>query len=613
MWLRGGHFFNRGTEGAYIEVSCGKEILGGSRDSDRDSETNEPPSISGRLEVYEVPMGPSKYRLRGRRFSVDQDQERYLALIRNWLANCCENHELCKLGLTDKMPTRVIDVDNHDAINPEVRLISSQGIHEKYIALSYCWGATAKDILTLDAATYDAMRKRILESDLAKTHQEVIQIARALRIRYVWIDALCIIQGDAEDWERESVSMASVYGNATLTIVAGRSSDSRKGFITNNLGSGSRVPSCKLPTDTSKDAVGLVVDLPRSCEIGPVSTRGWCFQERLTCRRAVVFGEEQLLLQCIRDTALENGRLWAQRIRPVFLRPAEAIAKTKDATALRDQALQEWYTLLKLFVITNLSNPHDIFAAIAALAQEASRVLNSRYLAGLWECDMARGLLWRPCYHFQAGPNAKIPVTRPKSTFLTKETGAVVRAPSWSWAAVQGPVTQELYTPPQIKKYKDPAYQRVRPKHTNPDRWTLDPHCGVKALHMPTCELQLVGHVAEVEILRQPLSEYLELKPKWLRLTSWTARQSGLLLADREMSGEATAGEGVFSQVAAVGFFDVSAERQCFDHVWCLPIVKDKGLVLKKNADDTFSRVGWFLPRDGDWLAQRKEVEVRLC
>jgi hypothetical protein len=108
-------------------------------------------------------------------------------------------------------------------------------MREKYIALPYCWVTDTSDILTLNVDTYAAMTRKINDSDLAKTHQEVISLARALNIRYACVDAICIIQGDAADWEREPKTMAQVYGYATLTVIAGRSADSRKGFITNNF------------------------------------------------------------------------------------------------------------------------------------------------------------------------------------------------------------------------------------------------------------------------------------------------------------------------------------------------------------------------------------------
>ncbi|KAL6405858.1 putative heterokaryon incompatibility protein [Ilyonectria robusta] len=116
--------------------------------------------------------------------------------------------------------------------------------------------------------------KGIVESHLATAHQEVISLTRTLGMQYVWIDALCIIQGDVADWERESRTMAQVYGNANLTVIAGRSADSRKSFIPNNLASPTRPRSCQLPIDASGNEGTLVVDLPRAVDIGPVYTRG---------------------------------------------------------------------------------------------------------------------------------------------------------------------------------------------------------------------------------------------------------------------------------------------------------------------------------------------------
>lgn len=50
----------------------------------------------------------------------------------------------------------------------------------------------------------------------------ILFFARKLGIRYLWIDALCILQDDSKDWERESAVMAEVYSNPYLTIAATR-------------------------------------------------------------------------------------------------------------------------------------------------------------------------------------------------------------------------------------------------------------------------------------------------------------------------------------------------------------------------------------------------------
>ncbi|KAH8776642.1 hypothetical protein F5883DRAFT_545185 [Diaporthe sp. PMI_573] len=50
--------------------------------------------------------------------------------------------------------------------------------------------------------------------------QDAVTICRRLCVRYIWVDALCIIQEDLQDWIEESVKMCSVYTNAVCTISA---------------------------------------------------------------------------------------------------------------------------------------------------------------------------------------------------------------------------------------------------------------------------------------------------------------------------------------------------------------------------------------------------------
>lgn len=61
--------------------------------------------------------------------------------------------------------------------------------------------------------------------------QDTITLCRKLGIRYVWIDALCIIQGDLADWERESAKMYGIYYNAHLTIYPTVSGSCLEGFL----------------------------------------------------------------------------------------------------------------------------------------------------------------------------------------------------------------------------------------------------------------------------------------------------------------------------------------------------------------------------------------------
>ncbi|KAH8163482.1 hypothetical protein CIB48_g4761 [Xylaria polymorpha] len=83
----------------------------------------------------------------------------------------------------------------------------------KYAALSYCWGAPA------DAATQFKTEQSTLNNHLAgfsldeltSAVHDAVEVTRALSISYLWVDALCIIQDDVSDWEKESSAMADVY------------------------------------------------------------------------------------------------------------------------------------------------------------------------------------------------------------------------------------------------------------------------------------------------------------------------------------------------------------------------------------------------------------------
>jgi hypothetical protein len=63
--------------------------------------------------------------------------------------------------------------------------------------------------------------------------EDAIAVARKLRVRYLWIDSLCIIQGNEEDWQKECCIMNKVYQNSFCNIAATASIDSHGGLFFN--------------------------------------------------------------------------------------------------------------------------------------------------------------------------------------------------------------------------------------------------------------------------------------------------------------------------------------------------------------------------------------------
>jgi len=66
--------------------------------------------------------------------------------------------------------------------------------------------------------------------DLPKTLRDSVDITRRLEYEFLWVDALCILQRDFEDWSHESVRMASVYGNAKSQYLRTRRKKLMMGF-----------------------------------------------------------------------------------------------------------------------------------------------------------------------------------------------------------------------------------------------------------------------------------------------------------------------------------------------------------------------------------------------
>ncbi|KLU90441.1 hypothetical protein MAPG_10295 [Magnaporthiopsis poae ATCC 64411] len=121
-------------------------------------------------------------------------------------------------GPSPVLPTRIIDVDTK--LLPTVDIKLSLGEFGEYLALSYCWGIGPHNYGLKKSWKFLEGRRSIFYHRLLKTIKDAIKITRQLGFRYLWVDALCVIQDDKDDWQRESARMSKVYSNAYCTISA---------------------------------------------------------------------------------------------------------------------------------------------------------------------------------------------------------------------------------------------------------------------------------------------------------------------------------------------------------------------------------------------------------
>lgn len=158
--------------------------------------------------------------------------EQTVQRLEEWLRSCIDRdgeHIHCPYfnEAQARLPTRVIDVGTED--NGKVKLlVSSEHQVGKYIALSHCWGGKTP-VMTTTKNLQDHLQEI---SSLPQTFLEAALLTRVLGVRYLWIDSLCILQDSREDWEREAPLMASVYGNAYVTIAADVAKNTNAGFLT---------------------------------------------------------------------------------------------------------------------------------------------------------------------------------------------------------------------------------------------------------------------------------------------------------------------------------------------------------------------------------------------
>jgi hypothetical protein len=180
--------------------------------------------------------------------------------VKSWFENCSKSHRTCVRQFPGRLPRRVIDVGHTEAF-----LYETKGEIAPYITLSHCW-AYSKPLKTTKA-NLSEHKGHLAWNRLPLAFQECILIARALGIRYAWIDSLCIVQDDEEEWELESAGMARIYEYSTITLAFHQSAPNVSSFPNPMLAF----------RDGSQQASPFEIELyPDQGSV--LEDRGWCFQ-----------------------------------------------------------------------------------------------------------------------------------------------------------------------------------------------------------------------------------------------------------------------------------------------------------------------------------------------
>ena len=332
-----------------------------------------------------------------------------------------------------QLPTRVIDVGSSDGSQGPC-LYETGNRRGTYATLSHCWGKSPT--LTTNGFTLQERKRGIDLCKASKTFQDAISITRRLGLQYLWIDALCIIQDSNDDWQRESSRMSSIYRDAFFTISATGAPDGQGGCfmkrpalplasvkIDCHLSDGSACRVCVRLQTNHSDTNSFYDD----GQAAPVNDRAWCLQERLLSRRILHYGKEQMFWECLNHCLLEDGSHfdgWSTKRQHFDIMRTCDLTKLAETEAnrVRGAVYNDWRSTIKRYTARKLTQGTDKLPGLSGVATITQAFTGDEYLAGLWRRDLPRALMWSASFGDQ--------LSRP----------APYRAPSWSWASVEGPV-----------------------------------------------------------------------------------------------------------------------------------------------------------------------------
>ncbi|KAK4228839.1 heterokaryon incompatibility protein-domain-containing protein [Podospora fimiseda] len=370
----------------------------------------------------------------GRYIGRSTELDNHCEHIKSWMESCQERHAECLQSLSGMetfskqdslLPTRCIQVQfNPENGQLESFLVETAGLSGRYITLSHRWISDTEKCSTTSQNIQQRLNGASL-GPLPPLFTDAFLLAARLGIPYVWIDSLCIIQKDAQEWEKESIRMANYYQRSILTVAC--PANSTTGLF-NCMGQVSNlplpVPLTRLPyRDREGKQQGHFYLHPGDQDIvkldwlsiskADLFTRGWVYQEAALSRRLACFTSTGLHLRCKNEYPKPQKN---------HLVEWETGSVTMGPGSVFELSYRRWYEVVEGYSGLNLTDANkDRLVALAGIAEEFSFAFeasnqNQEYVAGLWRTTLPQSLLWLQTHQ---GSHQRIS-----------------SIPTWSWASI---------------------------------------------------------------------------------------------------------------------------------------------------------------------------------
>ncbi|KAB8215343.1 hypothetical protein BDV33DRAFT_195297 [Aspergillus novoparasiticus] len=354
-----------------------------------------------------------------------------------WLSNCLCTHTRCQSSsLSGYIPTRLLQIGQPSTDKIRLVLHPNKETCIQYATVSHCWGGSEPTRLSvLTSTSRKDLESGIFVSELNQVFQDAIFTARTMGIHF----------DSTVDWQQEAPLMSDVYGGATLNIAA-------------SAAAGHDI-TCFPERDAWSIQPCIIGTTWHNCENGvynlyhgdfrdaafkglPLMKRGWVIQELLLAPRLLHLSGSQLFWDCYELSACEtypDGLL--PNIREQWMTRAvlwDVWRSSRSSTERRDPIKQLWKAIVEDYTAAHLTIATDRLIALAGIAKNMARSLGDKYIAGLWETSFITDLFW-------LGTSDRRGLRPRPSPY---------RAPSWSWASLDGKVSLSLALDGQIQHLK---------------------------------------------------------------------------------------------------------------------------------------------------------------
>jgi hypothetical protein len=355
-----------------------------------------------------------------------------LDTVKAWWKTCDQDHTACMTELSaengpDEFVLRVIDVVTDRVIVPPPG--------SKYVALSYVWGRTnpyhASWADFIDPTLTPPVKKQVSRQaylplhrgNLPQTIRDAMVVVGAIGERYLWVDALCIVQDCEEEKIATIAAMDEIYKSASLTIFAA-------GGIDANSGLGGVRPASRAIKNVTGILEGICLvnaEDPFDLEGTVWSSRGWTFQEEIFSKRCVIFVNDRVYYEC------PNG-CWGEA-RPTERLPRRmrrAFVKEHGLLPMDDGVSRDFDTYsyrVSQYARRELTYESDILYVFAGIMREYETANHTKSCWGLPLDAFNQALLWRNRSN-RHGLSRRVARRIPDAPPF----------PSWSWAGWVGSV-----------------------------------------------------------------------------------------------------------------------------------------------------------------------------